>query len=348
MGQSMAAEVAFHQDRVTGVRIARMTGYPCINSCFYFHDCYWAPDSSRFLFYSIPGPRGSTAADIYRVDVNGHNLVRLTSGISWGGFALDPDGRSFYYLSEGAMWQADTETGEAHQVALLPAGAKPDASGSITWDGRVYAAHLRLASGEMGVYRVYTDRWRADVVYTEKSFSHTQIEPSAGEIIAIQRHQVGDGRSYWWLPADGGQPQPFELAHGTGHWMFVGDTQRIISTMAHPRGALLIAGPGDKEPTVVLETSIYLWHAAASRDGQWAISDSNWPDQGLQLVHLPSGRYETLCMSDSDNGAWNQVHPHPSFSPDGTMVTFTSNRTGVPQVYLARIPPEMKERLAEG
>lgn len=347
MAQAMAAEVASHTDRVTGVRVMRMTGWPCINSCFYFHDCYWAPDSSRFLFYSIPGPRGGGPADVYRVDVNGHNLVRLTSGIGAAGVATAPDGPYFYYTHDGSLWRADIETGVGERVVQLPAGAS-GGNATITFDGRSYVAQIGLANGRRGIWRVKTDTWQAEVVYEDKDFNHTQVEPSAGEIVAVQRTKPGD-ITQWWIPMDGsGRQHMFELRNGTGHWMFVGNTKKILSTLCHPVGAMLLAGPGDAGPTTVVEAPVYFWHAAVSMDGQWAVSDTNWPDVGLQLVHIPSGRYETLCMSDSDNGAWNQVHPHPSFSPDASMVTFTSNRTGIPQVYLVKIPAEMKERLSGG
>ena len=33
-------------------------------------------------------------------------------------------------------------------------------------------------------------------------------------------------------------------------------------------------------------------------------------------------------------------HPHPSFSPDGQRVAFTSDMTGRPQVYVVDVPGE--------
>ena len=343
MATPMSAEVSFYQDRVTGIRIAQLTAWPCVNNIPYFHDHFFTPDSRTLLFHSIPGPRGAGTADIYRVDMNGHRLARLTTGLRWSGLAMAADGKGFYYTSEGALWWADLETGEPQQVVKLPPGASGAGGGSLTRDGKVYVVQLVLASGEMGILRVYTDRAQGEVVHTVSRLSHAQVEPSEGRMIAYQITRP-DNINQWWLPADGGEPRPFMLEEGTGHWMWVAETRRIVSTLLHPRGALLTVGIDDPAPSVVVEAPIYFWHAAVSRDGVWAVSDTNWPDQGLQLVHMPTGHFETLCMSDSDNGAWN--HPHPSFSPDGSMVAFQSNRTGVPQVYLGHIPPEMKAQLA--
>ena len=33
------------------------------------------------------------------------------------------------------------------------------------------------------------------------------------------------------------------------------------------------------------------------------------------------------------------THPHPCYSPDERLITFTSDRTGYPQVYVAEIEP---------
>jgi Tol biopolymer transport system component len=44
---------------------------------------------------------------------------------------------------------------------------------------------------------------------------------------------------------------------------------------------------------------------------------------------------EILCRHDSYTfGDDQRCHPHPSFTPDGKQVIFTSNRTGTSNVYL--------------
>ena len=348
MATPMGSEVSCYQDPVSGARVAQITAWPCVNGSFYFHDQYWTPDSKTFLLHSTPGPRGSRP-DLYRVNVDGHGLIRLTDGQPWTCLAMHPQGKGYYYLAEGAVWLGDLETGEPQQVARLPQGvSEAGGGGSITWDGRVFVAQVRTAQGESGIYRLYPDTGQGEVVEVQdRPISHTQIEPSRGELIAYQLSRPGLRISYWWIPVDGGaQAQPFQLEQGTGHWMWVGDSGRLLSTFVHPRGAIATIGPQDREPTVVVEAPVYFWHAASSLDGVWAVSDTNWPDVGIQLVHLPSGRHDTLCLSGSNNGAWNGVHPHPSFSPDGSLVVFESDRTGVPQVYLVQVPPALKQRLS--
>jgi Tol biopolymer transport system component len=86
--------------------------------------------------------------------------------------------------------------------------------------------------------------------------------------------------------------------------------------------------------------TIRLGHGTSSRDGRWFISDSQEPGTNeLVLVDLSSGRGEVLCYPNSsvegDNEAFANVHP--SFSPKGNFVCFTSDRTGTPQVYVVPV-----------
>jgi oligogalacturonide lyase len=57
----------------------------------------------------------------------------------------------------------------------------------------------------------------------------------------------------------------------------------------------------------------------------------------ISRVRLVDGQqdYEVLCRHDSYRfGDDQRCHPHPSFTPDGRQVVFTSNQTGTSNVYL--------------
>jgi oligogalacturonide lyase len=100
--------------------------------------------------------------------------------------------------------------------------------------------------------------------------------------------------------------------------------------------------------------SFNAWHAMVNQDGSLMVADTTNPDVGLQLFDPRdgTGAPRALCFPRSSNeGAhWNtdhcpyddgpvkvyapqHTHPHPSFSPDGSRVVFTSDRTGHAQIY---------------
>lgn len=109
------------------------------------------------------------------------------------------------------------------------------------------------------------------------------------------------------------------------------------------------------------------WHASINRQGTLMCADTTYPDIGLQLFDPRDGLGEprVLCLSRSSNvGAhWDtdhcpyddgvtrpfapqHTHPHPSFSPDGKFVVFTSDRTGFSQVYEVELPAGNAQRRA--
>jgi len=72
-------------------------------------------------------------------------------------------------------------------------------------------------------------------------------------------------------------------------------------------------------------------------EGQAMITDGEAHPGCLSKVHLHDEQqtFEVLCRHDSYKFVDDQrCHPHPSFTPDGKNVVFTSNRAGSSNVYL--------------
>jgi len=113
-------------------------------------------------------------------------------------------------------------------------------------------------------------------------------------------------------------------------------------------------------------TNYSVWHISPNRDGTQVLCDTNHPDEGIFQIDVATGARRRICQPESGNGgtqwtkdspadwkvdaksslSWLEVptdsiygpqwtHPHPCFSPDEKFVTFTSNRTGFAQVYVA-------------
>ena len=119
-------------------------------------------------------------------------------------------------------------------------------------------------------------------------------------------------------------------------------------------------------------SDLSVWHIASRPDGGLIVCDTHLPDIGLVLVDPENGRHRSLCATAATNQGfqWHQPtplvadgeapgwatmveeespetaygpqwsHPHPSFSPDGQRVAFTSDMPGRPQVYVVDVPGE--------
>ena len=116
------------------------------------------------------------------------------------------------------------------------------------------------------------------------------------------------------------------------------------------------------------------WHIASHPRGKWIVCDTHLPDIGLFLVDPKNGTRHPLCQSKARNlgSQWRQdrpvsaegaapgyatmveeggeettygpqtSHPHPSFSPDGRWVAFTSDGTGYAQAFVVEVPEEFR------
>jgi oligogalacturonide lyase len=127
--------------------------------------------------------------------------------------------------------------------------------------------------------------------------------------------------------------------------------RRAVAFVDWPRGTRVVAVD---DGWVRWLTRFPAWHAAPSDDGRCFVCDTNFPDRGLHIYPIrddAEGEAVWLCASEasSEGRHWagpfpyndgpvavearQHTHPHPRFSPDGSRVLFTSDRTGHAQLY---------------
>ena len=135
---------------------------------------------------------------------------------------------------------------------------------------------------------------------------------------------------------------PSIFAHAT----LLGKTSMLQGCGLPPERCIWVVEEG-KEPEKLVQGP-YFWHSGASFDGEWIVSDTNFPDQGLQLVHVPTQYFRTLCHPGATEDHVEYGHPHPALSQDGRVAVFRSDRTNVSQVYIAHITDEFRESVKAG
>lgn len=78
-----------------------------------------------------------------------------------------------------------------------------------------------------------------------------------------------------------------------------------------------------------------LGHSSITPDGRYLVSDVQAPGHNeLILIDTHTGRDEVLCWPNSSCTSNNATHVHPSFSPSGEKILFTSDAQGQPRVYV--------------
>ena len=137
------------------------------------------------------------------------------------------------------------------------------------------------------------------------------------------------------------------IATRFAHWTWIGDDFGVQGTLVPPGNAVVTRHGLDEDP-VPLTTGRYYWHSGPSLDGEWIISDTNWPQEGLYLIHVPTGSANYVCDTRSIGSHPQWTHPHPSLSPGMRYAQYNSDMTGIGQVYLAELTEDFLQQASKG
>lgn len=339
-------ERRFFNDAETGVRIMQATSFPTVHMNLYFHSRCWTPDASIFLFWSMTQPKRGGLFDLYRMKVDGTDMVQMTDGKSLSNVALCPDGGLVYFTSGDAIYTLDLLSLKESQIVQLKEGLPTGGIGSFSDDGRRYCFDIQRKDGKPGIGWLDTRTRRVHIIAKAFNYiSHLQIEPGQGRLFHYIGEKNSQGYSLFAIDEEGREELAFPIRDENGHEAWLGPSGKLYSALREATRAILVAAPGDSKPSLLAAGPPNFWHPGCDPAGQWIVSDSSNPDDGLHLLCVATGRLCRLARSNSDNGHAQWTHPHPSVSPGAKYVLFNSTRTGVPHVYIAEIPSAMKEKL---
>ncbi len=347
-------------DRHTGARITRLTNASCINHPLYYLTNSFTRDSRSLVFASDRA--GKT--DLYRVSLVDGSIRRLTNleGLQpFSGNLVDDD---VYFSTDGQLHRLNLEDGDDRVIAERTGCGFGEVTVSCD---RQWAATLITKNGSAGILLSTTDGSQSYVILDGvRALYHPQFHPTDPERL-IYSADLPDPRM-WTVRRDGSDDRCI-YRNGPEEWFvhetFLGKTEEIIFSHWHDGLYSVKLDGGEVRPIA----SLSAWHVASNPDGTQIICDTHLPDVGLCLVNPKTGEYRTLCKPGASNQGtqWHErtplpaegdapgwatmveqesgetaygpqwTHPHPSFSPDGQRVAYTSDSTGRPQAYVAEV-----------
>jgi hypothetical protein len=345
-GKTYPSERVHFRDARTGTPILQITNFPTISWALSYAVRTFTPDSRRFLFLSQRAASRDAPFDVFRVDTDGSNLVQLTESEGLSGYAMSLDGSTMLFMRGGSLWTLDLETFSETEIGHYADGCA--AGGVLSPDGQYYYSSIPREGERTTFVRFATDG-STEPIATDWPVSGACVhsaDPGGSGVLCYHTHKTKI-RSHSLIGRDLENLGEFEGSHRFAHISWLGSTGKVQGCALPPDRALLMCALDDLEPTVITQGP-YFWHSCGLPGADWIIADTNWPDRGLQLVHVPTGRYAPLCYPESTESYPQWTHPHPQFSPDGRHVLYNSDRRGISQVYMAVITDEFRAHVAEG
>jgi hypothetical protein len=319
-----------------------------------------SPDNRRVIIYCEFPPESDRPTGFYRVNTDGSDLAFVTGGDVHPRPTLD--GRFVYtlYQSDTVLYRADVETGDCVEVCdlapLLPEGFVYSQMRLSLVTNHLFIllrvpditpVRIDLTTGEAVklpingmVCACVGDEPRLVVIRQKNAIpGHTY-----GYIEYRKLEKEPGDRSIWSLDMDGGD-EKLICTDYYSHATMLGRTPYMQGCGKWGDRSITIAGNNDERRTVC--TGPYFWHSGASFDAEWIVADTNWPDYGIQLIHVATGNFRYLCNPASSLKT-GLDHPHPALSGDGRIALYRSDRSGACQAYLVHIPETFRESVIAG
>ncbi|MGC8793878.1 MAG: hypothetical protein ACP5U2_10860 [Bryobacteraceae bacterium] len=274
-------------------------------------------------------------------------------------FSIPPSSREVVYLDGSEVWATEVATAESRLIAD-PARSAPEAGSfaagrSFSRDGvytpvsftvgeQHFIARLNLRTGQLeesvripggtGGHMLICpgDPWLVTFVRVpdEQNDMSLPVERRTRTMIADLR--TGSVRPFLIMPY--GWRATHEYWDTAGE-RFYFHKKKVPGWV--PASICSIRRDGSDWGTHFTSDTLMLGHSMISCDGRFIVSDVQKPaDNPLIYMEPAGGRSEILCWPDSSvtGGHARQAHVHPSISRSGKYVAFTSDRTGVAQVYV--------------
>jgi oligogalacturonide lyase len=292
------------------------------------------------------------------------DLIQLTDRDDLNEWSLHPshDGRHVYFTTSTAGWRLEMESFREERIVDF-AGAKKAAgtvgagmgTTTLSHDDQWWAIPLRQPQiAQLLVVNTHTGESR--VACENDSIGHPQFHPQDSSLL---RYGGPYDRRIWITNRDGSHHRlVYDRDAAKKEWIVYECWRpycREILTTNWPHGVMAIPIDSGKARWIARFNA---WHPMVDPTGTRMIADTKHPDIGLQMFEIddqPTAP-RLLCRSNASSAGdhWNtdhcpyddgpvavfapqHTHPHPSFSPCGRYVVFTSDRNGMAQLYEASV-----------
>ena len=353
----MAAEWTKAADERTGREVWQITaGRAASHFCYQTAQGFTADE--RYVLFSSDrtGPW-----QLYRADLLTGEVDRISDVADYhhDSFSMHSNGREMLFTGGERLFRADVASGEIVDVidlgGQLPGSWRGHAM-PVSADGRRTVLSWHDGGDRYGLAVVHLADRRVEIVLDAPTgpLLHPQFCPGQAELICFcwfpdtqddMSLPMEQRARNWVIDTHTRETRPFLMcpygSRGTHEYWNADGTRLYFHRKTEPgwvpTSLCSIDREGGDWQTHYTHETLKLGHSDITADERWIVTDVQEPDENpLLLVDVPAAAAEVLCWPNSSltGGHAKQAHVHPSFSPRGGFVGFTSDRTGRPQVYV--------------
>ncbi|MBQ8653806.1 MAG: PD40 domain-containing protein [Clostridia bacterium] len=352
MLERMPSESRWTRDEKTGRPVRQVTCAPAISH----HPFFLAPaydGSGRYLIF-VSFRTGS--GQLYAEDSREGGILRLTDVEALDEWSVYPSGEHVYFAANGGAMRVSLADGTVETLLCAQAcrerfgGPVGEGTTALTKDGRFWAVRVKQEKGFAIIIRDNASgEW--SLSYEGPMVAHLQFCPDDDNLLFFAGLLTD---RVWVLDRKRGQARRIYTRNAAAKQWITHESwipgRRELSLVDWPHGVL---GVNVDTGAVRRIADFNAWHAVCNEDGTLMAADTNFPDRGIFLFdpRREGDAPRLLCCPEAscmgahwaepfpyDNGpvrvyAPQHTHPHPRFSPDGSKLVFTSDRSGTAQLY---------------
>jgi len=346
VGRRFPSERKLYRDAVTGHDISMLTTSPAKDNKIYQTHPNWTADGRHIVFTS---DRTGTN-QYFALSIDTGVITQLTNDKGPGNVFVSRTNGKMFYISQRTIWELNINAicnlkenkqnnRFRRKVASLP--DKLTVSGTLSLDsnGKDIYIGVQYDEGSWGLLALNADTGKfRKVIDLDFRIGHCQAHPSIPGLIMYCWETGGDSQQRMWIVrADGSDNGPFykeTYDEWVTHEVWWGSDKTLFTIwpkdeqmLKKPHGIAYITLPN--RSLNILSQKKY-WHVGGSPNGKWAVGD-NFNGE-IYLISAGIGKAKLLTQGHRPRGA--TVHPHPSFSPDGSSILFCSEKNGNWDLFL--------------
>ncbi len=372
VGRQWPGESSCTTDEKTGAAIWQITRHPGINHNLYFLTSSFLPDERSLIFASFR----SGSANFYRAEFPHGPIVQLTDSPEINSYSavISPDGSTLFFTRDSSIAAVDLADLTERTVAEFPGGKLGEVD--LSADGKWIITAIRMDGGN-GIAVAAADGGGGAIIHEQqRTLIHPQFHPTGANVIeyasdpAPRMHLINrDGSGNRCL-------YEHDNDEFVVHETWLGDTGDLVFTvwphalkrMHMPSGRISTIAefnawhicPSRDGRFILCDTNhpdIGIQRVEVATGRRQTIchpAGSNRGSQWTQSRYALIADFEAAARAGAgDLGqelSWMEMkadtvygpqwtHPHPALSDSGRYATFTSDRTGTPQVYVVQMPP---------